>query len=191
MISPENRAIAGHAAAAFGGKPSVREFLHDALPLAVDVLWCAGTPSDAFTSYSTLGLSDHPMVNSHGEFPTRLEIAAVMESSAAGFHRVLGSAAFRVMQTREVVRPGRVFPGYVAEYFPDAGLPHLYFTAPFYWGDTLGTAVFGAKRVSWLLAIPISDREAQYVRDRGDEAFEELLQAEDADVARLGRPSVA
>lgn len=191
VISPENRAIARRAADTFGGKPSIREFVHDSMPLTVDILSCADSPGAGFTSYSTLGLSDHPMVNSQGEFPTRVEFAGVMESAAAGFHQVLGSAAFRVIRTREVVRPGRVFLDYVAEYFPDTHLPHLYFTAPFFWGDALSGEVFGGKRVSWILAIPASDAEVQYVRDHGDDAFERLLEARDADVTSLRRPSAA
>lgn len=161
------------------------------MPLTVDILSCAGSPSANFTSYSTLGLSDHAMVNTQGEFLTRVELAATMESTAAGFHQVLGSAAFRVMQTHEVVRPGRVLLDYVAEYSPDTHLPHLYFTAPSFWGDALSSAVFGDKRVSWLLAIPVSDAELQYVRDHGDDAFERLLESRDADVTSLGRASVA
>lgn len=191
VISPDNRAIARLAADAFGGKPSVREFAHDSLPLTVDILSCADGSGAAVTSYSTLGLSDHAMVNAQGEFPTRLEIAASMESAAIGFHQVLGSAAFRVMRTHEVIRPGRVFLDYVAEYFPGTDLPHLYFTAPFFWGDALSGGMFGSKRVSWLLAVPVSEAEVQYVRDHGDDALEQLLEARDADVTSLSRPSVA
>jgi hypothetical protein len=189
-VSPENRAIARHAAAAFSGRPSVRKFLHDTQPLSVDILTCADSPTSSFNSYSTIGLSDHPMLSAQGEFPTRIEIAGVMEAAAANYHQVLGSAAFRVMRTQEVVRPGAVFDGYVAEYFPDTELPHLYFTAPFYWSEALNSAVFGSKRVSWLLAVPISEAEAQYVREHGDDAFERMLESADADVTSLGRPSV-
>lgn len=77
VISPENRAIARRAAEVFGGRPSVREFVHDSLPLTVDILSAADSPNAGFVSYSTLGLSDHPMVTSQGEFPTRVEFAAV------------------------------------------------------------------------------------------------------------------
>lgn len=60
-------------------------------------------------------------------------------------------------------------------------------------GDALSGAAFGDKRVSWLLAVPVSAADVRYVRylrDHGDAAFEDLLESCGADVTSLSRASV-
>jgi hypothetical protein len=190
IVSAENKALARHVAAAFGGRPRAQEYLHDAEPLGIDLVVCEGRPSPGLTSYATLGLSDTPMRKDGEEFPTRVELVGIMETTDAAFANVLAAAAFRVMRGNEFVYPGRVFAGYVAEYFPDAHLPHVYLTTPYPWEDALRSTRFGAKLVSWLLAVPISESELAYLREHGDAAFEELLEAQNAQIMTLARPPV-
>ena len=68
--------------------------------------------------------------------------------------------------------------------------PHLYLTAPFLWESKLITLDCGTKRVSWLLAMPISESEYSYLRDHGDHALERLLENQHTDFSNPDRPSV-
>ena len=43
--------------------------------------------------------------------------------------------------------------------------------------------------LTWLLAIPISDAEFQYIQHNGDEAFEELLEQSGVDFSDIYRNS--
>jgi len=70
----------------------------------------------------------------------------------------------------------------------EAASPNL--TAPFLWENELKTLDCGTKKVTWLLAIPISELECRYLREHSDEAFERLLEEHDADVFDPERPSV-
>jgi hypothetical protein len=98
----------------------------------------------------------------------------------------LASAAFHIMRTDYVYHPGTVIP----DYGLPPKLPHLYLTAPFLWENELKTLDCGTKKVSWLLAMPISEPECRYLRELGDEAFERLLEGRHADVFDPDRPSV-
>ena len=191
-VSPDNKLIARHALAAFGGTPSVRAYHHDTERLTVDILRCDNRPCSGVTSYSTIGLSDSPMyTGAHSEYPTRLELAGACATASDQFANILASAAFCIMRTQKLYSTGSVMPEYVREYYPSTTVPHLYFTAPFLWEETLRTIVCEMKRVSWLLIVPISDAEQGYLQEHGDNALEDLFEEHQIDVFDLSRPSVA
>ena len=80
-------------------------------------------------------------------------------------------------------------PGYVADFLPSTTVPHLYFSAPFLWESSLKTLDCGTKKVSWLLAVPISDAEYEYLIEHGDSALEDLLEKQRIDIFDLTRSS--
>ncbi len=188
-VSTENKLLARHVAGIFGGKPEVREYLHDTDPISVDILWCADRPHQGIASYSTIGLSDVPIPWGDKEFPVRLELAGACASSVDVFPNILSSAAFRMMRSGGVYHPGAAIEGYVSLYVPSTTVPHLYFTAPFLW-EELKTFDAGAKKVTWLLAVPIADSERAYLRQHGDQALEQLFAQHQIDLFDLHRPSV-
>jgi hypothetical protein len=188
--TPENEQIARHAASVFGGTPVVAAYHHDTEPLTIDMLSCGDRPNRGVTCYSTLGLSDVALANADGsEFPGRMEIAGACATAKEAFANVLAAAAFRIMRAGCLYPPGSIMPLDVAEYFPETTVPHLYFTAPFLWEDTLRTLDCGTKRVSWVLAIPISEGERQYLLEHGDQALEALFEREQIDIFNLWRRS--
>jgi antitoxin YqcF len=147
-------------------------------------------PSDGVTSYSSIRLSDYSMRTADGtELATRLELAGACATVADLFPNVLASAAFRIMRARTLYGPGSVMPGYVSEYYPSTTVPHLYLTAPFLW-EELTTLECGSKQVSWLLVVPISEREKEYLEAHGDDALEDLFEKHQIDVFDLDRASV-
>lgn len=149
-------------------------------------------PRTSVTAYSTVGLSDYPMIDAEGEeYPARLEIAGACATESEPFANVLAAAAFCVIRTKRLIHPGAVLAGYVREYFPTTTVPHLYFTAPFLREDTLKTLDCGTKQASWLLALPISQSELEYLHQNGDDSLESLFESKQIDVFDLDRPSAA
>ncbi len=189
-VSVENKTLAKHVLKAFGGTPRVQAYHHDIESLSVDLLRCEDRPCGGVTSYSTVGLSDHPMLKDGQEFPTRLELAGACATADQSFANILASAAFCIIRTQRLYSPGSVMPGYVREYYPSTTVPHLYLTAPFLWEDTLKTLDCGTKKVSWLLVVPISDAECKYLEEHGDDALEDLFEKHQIDIFNLTRPSV-
>jgi hypothetical protein len=188
--SSENKAVAKHALKAFGGTPKVQAYHHDFENLSVDILRCAERPWSGITSYSTIGLSDSPMLKDGAEFPVRLEIAGASASSNELFPNMLASAAFSIMRTHGLYAPGTYMVNYVKEYYPNTTVPHFYFTTPFLWEDSLKTLDCRTKKVSWLLVVPISDTELSFLKQHGDDALEDLFEKNDIDVFNLHRESV-
>jgi antitoxin YqcF len=189
-ISVDNKIIARKVASAFGGKPVVKEFLHDHKDIKIDLIYCANQPDEGLVSIGTIGLSDHAFPWGDSEFPTRLEICAIAVESNTLFLNVVASAAFNMIRSKIIATPGAVMKNYVSEYFPDTALPNLYFTAPFVWEDALDMVVLESKKVSWLLCFPISDAEARYVEENGDDSFETLLQEASIEIYDMNRGSI-
>jgi antitoxin YqcF len=187
-ISSENKQIARHVASVFGGTARVDEYTNSSDTLAVGILSTEDRPVDGVTSYSTIKLSDHPMARGSNELPVRLELAGGCESSATAFANLMASAAFRIIQTDMVYRPGTAIPDLVLQSGVSSTLPHLYLTAPFLWGDALNELDCGTKKVTWLLAMPISETEYRYLQEHGDDAFESILEAAHVDVFDPDRP---
>jgi Suppressor of fused protein (SUFU) len=188
-ISTDNKTIARYVAKAFGGTPSVREYLHDSLPLKIDILSAKDQPDSGLTSYGTLGLSDTALKWGHGEFSTRIEFCAAAESAFEHFPNIVSSASFNVMRTQMVCHPGTVMPNYVAEYYKDTLLPHLYFTSPFPWEDAVKSIDLPNKKVSWLLCFPISEAEYAFLKTHGEEKFEDMLESAGVNIFDLSRHS--
>lgn len=189
--TPENKAIAQYIATAFGGKPVVTNYVHDDPPLAIPLINCENRPFDGVRSFGTIGLSDTVMVDEVGEeFHTRLELVSAADDVHELFANVIAAAAFRIMRSQEACAPGSVFRDYVKEFLPFSSTPHLYFTSPFEWESSLRSRRFGNKLVSWMYAVPISDSEADFLDEFGDDAFESRLEAENANVFDLMRDSI-
>lgn len=182
--------IARYVAAVFGGTPRVADYADRLEQLTVGILDCRDRPRAGVTSYSTIRLSDHPMKWGDGEFPVRLELAGVCANTADYFPNLLASAAFCMLRSEAVYHPGTVLPDYVRQAFDATQLPHLYLTAPFLWESELTMLDCETKKVSWLLAMPISESEYAYLKQHGEQALERLLEAQHADVTNPDRPSV-
>jgi hypothetical protein len=188
-VGAENKLVARHVLEAVGGTPQVNEYVHDTEDLTIDILRCADRPTQGVTTYSTIRLSDSPMLKGEEEFPVRLEMVGACASKNEFFPNVLAAAAFCIMWTRRLVYPGAVLENYVKEYYPSTPVPHLYLTAPFLWEGTLKTLDCVTKKVSWLLAIPISESEKQYLHTHGDSELEGVFEQEQIDIFDLKRVS--
>ncbi|MDE5945601.1 MAG: suppressor of fused domain protein [Rikenella sp.] len=90
------------------------------------------------------------------------------------------------------VRPGIVFKNTVE--LPGSELKHCFLAEPFMWDDG---AVFsrgytlegGTERILWLQAVPITDRELEYIVERGVDDFCEAMEREDPDLTDPERTS--
>jgi hypothetical protein len=186
----DNKLICQHAAKAFGGTPRVTRFWDDPHMHSADILICDDAPGPGFCSYSTLTLSDSPLIQRGKKFPARIEIAGACASDVEGFANAISTAAFFVMKDKWVCRPGVVFETMLRMYDLSATMEHLYFTAPSQWPALNTTLELKTKKVTWLWAIPISEAESRFIAEHGDERFEELLESSGADVFDIHRPSI-
>ena len=188
QVKAENKAIAHRLFAAFGGaKPRVQQFLDQDEKSEIDILISKDRPEEGVFSFGTIGLSDYPVP---GQLSPPLGAEIVATSDEPEFANVLATAAFCVINDEWVAEPGRVFPGVVGAHFDDVTVPHLMFVDPFLWSEALQSQAMQTKTVAWVMGLPITEAEMEYVRDNGPDAFEEVLEQADIDIYDLQRPSV-
>ncbi len=189
--SQDNKSVAKHASHAFGGTPHVVEYAHQELDLTVGILHCLDRPIQGVTAYSTIKLSDYPMLDVDKEYPTRIELCAAFASAYAIAPNILATAAFIVMRTNRVCFPGALIENVVREYDPDSVLPHLYLTSPFLWqSDLKSLELPSGKMVTWLLAMPIAQAETNYLMAHDAESLERLFESRQIDIFDPNRESV-
>jgi len=189
-VSADNKLLARHAVKALGGKPRVISYWDDPHERSVDIAICQNAPSRGLTSYSTVNLSDSPLMQKGREYPVRIELVGACDIEVEEFANVLSTAAFFVMKDKWFCRPGVVFETLVSMYKLSETMEHLYFTAPSQWSELNTTLELATKKVTWLWAIPISEAESRYIADNGDDEFESLLEKADGDVFDINRPSI-
>jgi len=189
-VSDENKTIAKAALGALGGKPMVRAYWDDNKENYIDMLSCNDRPCDGVTSYSTIGLSGHSIDQIVEDIPLRAEIVGVCASSYECFPNILGSCAFNIINTKYTCYPGAIFQNIVKYYLPDSPMKHILFLPPFLWEDKLTTLSFKDKKVAWLLAVPISEKEFEYAKEHGTDALETLFEEHQIDIFDLKRNSV-
>lgn len=188
-VSSENKIIAKTVATVFGGHPKVTCFWDENEKNHVDILTCEGQPQKGVTSYSTIGLSDAPLIKGEEEFGVRLELVGACASSCQDFGNVLSTAAFCIVNSKWFCSPGVIFPDIVSMYDCSSTMQHLFFAPPFLWSDELKTLELDSKTVAWLLAVPISEAELRYAESEGTEKLEELFEQHQIDVYDINRPS--
>jgi hypothetical protein len=189
-VSADNKVICRHAAKAFGGTPRVTAYWDDPHEHSVDILICDEAPGRGHTSFSTVTLSDSPLIRRGKEFPVRIELAGVCASDVKGFDNAVCTAALFVMKDKWFCQPGVVFETMLSMYDLSATMEHLYFTAPSHWPALNTTLELSTKKVTWLWAIPISEAESRFIAEHGDDKFEDLLERSGADVFDIHRPSI-
>jgi hypothetical protein len=188
-VSADNRSIYRLTAEAFGGEPKVFAYHDDGGGLRVDVVSCADQPTRGVTSYGTIGTSDFPLVRNGAEFPTRVELVGAGPSDCAWLPQALSTAAFFIMREKWFRCPGAVYETMFSMYDDTLEMKHFAFHNPFLW-ERLRTTQLVTKTVSWLLAVPISERESLYCREHGWEALSDLFEQAQIDIFDLGRASV-
>lgn len=188
-VTKENKIIARTALEAFGGKPSVSKYWDENKVSSVDILSTIDRPYEGVTSYSTIGLSDYSIGYSVDEKPLRIEIVGASATIFEFFPNIVSTCAFNIINTKLPIAHGEIFKGVVRMYYPNSEMEHVLFTSPFLW-EKLNSIDFLDKKVTWLLAVPISKKELLFAEEEGTEALEDLFEKKDIDIFDIRRNSV-
>jgi hypothetical protein len=172
--APETgRAAARAAAAAFGCKPeTIFKYADVDESYHVDILSCKDRPSPGLVSYSTLGVHLVPNLLDDEDF--RVELAGIAEDTVEKFPNLLSTAAFYVIKDRWHVAKGIVFEDLVTMYKLSKTLQHVMWVEPHEWEELAGVDV-GGLTINWMLAVPISESERQYLYDNGYYKLQEVF----------------
>jgi hypothetical protein len=189
-VSNEKKIIAKTALEAFGGKSSVMKYWDEKKENSIDILASIDRSHSGVTSYSTIGLNEYSIGYISKETPLVVEIVGACAANLDSFPNILASCAFNIINTKFKCYPGAIFENVIELYISDNSMKHILFTTPFLWDDRLKTIQLPDKKVAWLLAIPISEEEFKYAKEKGTEALEELFEENQIDVFNIKRKSV-
>lgn len=142
-------------------------------------------PMTGALTFVTLGLSDQPL----GEDGVRQELllSVMKDDYADSLLNVLFGIGHHLSQTGEPAGYGDILDW--TEPIVEGGPSHLLVYSPSHLGDDAET-VPGNEPVDILWLIPITQSEADFVRDRGLDAFTSMLAKRDPDLFDLHRDSV-
>ena len=188
-ISKDNKILAKTILKVFGGSPQIHRYWDDAENSHVEILNCHKSPQHNLNSYATIGLSDHQLLVEGKPQDFRLEIVAACSSDVSEFPNILSTAAFCIINSKWSCFPGAVFPDVVEMFDCSKTMKHLMFVPPFIWENDLESLSLETKTIAWLLALPISEKEFQFVEDFGPARLEEVFQGEQIDIFNINRPS--
>lgn len=157
----------------------------------VQAAWFADRPTPGSTTVMTLGLSNHVFGQAKGP-SVRLElVVACHESTIESFNpaSILADICDVIFPAHSAPPRGNVFgPG--GRFFPASEMEALYCSLPSCFPEGLQDFDRFPEPFLPIWLIPITRREARFVRERGWQAFEDLIDEADPDLLNLMRPSL-
>jgi antitoxin YqcF len=171
------------------GPYSARAYKHAADPSVVlEVLRVGDCPERGVVTYASLGLCD---VAWPEPGRPRMELLLLAATDSEACAQIVANTAFHLMEKRFFPEPGSMVRDVIAVL--GAGdlstrLPHVYFTVPRPWDIALPLDE-GPPPITLSMLVPVSEREYQFWRQHGSQAFETALVTSQIDIADLRRGS--
>ncbi len=138
---------------------------------------------------ATVGLMDYDVGDDPDE-PVFVEIIVDARGDAAWVAEIVATIAFHVMKDGWKPAPGVVFERAIEMYSPELQVKHVMFVPPIQWEDEMDAVELDDKLVHPLLAVPITESEAAFVRAHGSDALEDLWARAEVDVFDWSRSGV-
>jgi hypothetical protein len=191
MVSAKNKEIAKFLRSLVSNPPQVNTISGDD-GLSVDIAVFEDFPEAGIRTYSTIGMSDIVFREEEGkEIDFRLEIVASDDLD----NEVIPDILFEVYAHAKehpdwICTPGSVLENVIEPWRPDSDMKHAYFTNSFFVEQLNEVKVFDNTKVIWVMMIPISDKELEYLDENGEDAFETMLEDAEANILDIDRESV-
>ena len=158
MVSNDKKRIAKVVSTVFGNTPKIWEYWDNNNIKNIDILTVENSPMEFISSHCTIGLSDYSTGYTVEDKSLRVEIVGAFASDYEYAPNILATCAFYVMNSNLKIFHGEILLNVVNEYYPESDMKHILLSTPFLWDD-LHTLDFPEKKIAWLLAIPISEKE--------------------------------
>lgn len=170
--------------------PKVVSFADETNENKIDIYIGENRPDIGINTYSTIGLSQYSIdLERKDGREIRVEYICMCNSDFADCSNIMATCAFNIVKDNYSCRPGMITYDAIACYCDDLEMKHIYYTTPVYWDNLQGIEIDNII-VNWLLMIPISDKELEFLEEYGDEKFEDLLEANEIDVFDIYRKSI-
>jgi hypothetical protein len=172
-----------------GGKPKVVNYKDEEEKSDIDIYIGKDTPFEGINTYSTIGLSEYSIDLVVEDKELRVEFIGSCESEYKEYANILSSCAFNIINTQFSCSPGTVYSDVVREYYKETTMKHILFTDPFLW-ENIETLELSNYYVTWLMMVPISNEEFEFLKENGSEELENLFEKNNINLFDLNRKSV-
>ena len=160
--------------------------------LALDVAIIEDFPEEGIRTFSTIGMSDVAFTDEEGKaYEFRMEIVASDDLDNEVIPDILFEVYAHAKENSDwICTPGSVLENVIEPWRPDSDMKHAYFTSSFFVQELNEVRVFDNTKVIWVMLIPISDKELEYLDENGNDAFETMLEDAEANILDIDRESV-
>lgn len=183
-----NRMIAKKELEVIGGEPHVYRYWNDIHEKSIDILSCSNRPYSGVASYGTIGLSGCDIGLFVDNKDLRVELLGSCDINQQMFANILASTAFEIMDKGECTY-GSVVSNVLSNYIKDSDMQHVYLMNPFLW-ERFNTMETQKMKIAWLLIVPISEEEKNYLIKNGYTELEKKFEQVDIDIFNLNRKSI-
>lgn len=171
-----------------GGKPKVIEYHDEKKQSLIDIFIGHNKPYKGIDTYSTIGLSNYNINLEYNEKKLGVEFIGACDSKYEKFGNIVSSCAFNIINSGFSCKLGVVYPNVVKEYYDDYTMEHILFVSPFLW-DKLDSIETPSNYILWLMLVPISNNEYEFLKANSLEQLENLFEQNDINIFDLNRKS--
>jgi antitoxin YqcF len=175
----------------FGAKPKIVSYdikKQNGYVAEIALATAVNGRSYRYVSYSTVGLSLIPLVRTDSGKEYRLELVSACAVNSTDWYRVILNAASFIAEEQWACSPGCYIEKIVSPEVSKS-LRHLVFAYPTLWKMSNLIQIHGLP-LRFLLILPITDGELQFLKDQGFAKLEERLVEADFNCCDLNRESV-
>lgn len=170
-----------------GGTPAVYAYYTEDKLKSIDIMTSKDTQFTDVDVHSTIGLSEIDINKSLSGKRVGVELIAVGDKGKETICNILASVAFEIMDEHDCYF-GKVFSDAISKYDNGLAMKHAILLSPAFWNQYKQMSSEDMI-VTWLLLVPLSDMEKEYVEKFGVDEFEELLAKQDVDITDINRKS--
>lgn len=183
------KVVANHIRKSVGGIPKVTRYYNSNKSQFIDIFQSQDSPINTINTLSTIGLSTYSINRKFfDDSELRVEFIAASPRENTLFENVLASCAFNIIHGTHICYPGAVFTNILEQYYEGSNMKHIMFIPPFLWN--IDDLRFDDRTITWLMALPISEKELEYLRNNGSDQLEQLFEEQQIDFYDLNRPDV-
>lgn len=184
----EKKIIAKTEASVIGGKPEVFAYYNKDESKKIAILSSKDRPQKGVVSFATIGLFEVDFGLSNEGKNLRLELVGSCDKAIEDFPNMIATAAFNFMESKKCSY-GYVALNAISDYITDTDMKHFYLMNPFLW-DELKSITIDETFITWLMCVPISDSELNFLEENGPDALEDEFEKNDIDVFNIYRKSI-
>ncbi len=189
MNMDHNRLVAKTVSEWVGGVPKAGRYYDDDNRSLIDIFEGKDRPFAGVSTFSTIGLSEYPIGLMDGDKEIRAEFIGAAGNDFEYFPNIVSTCAFMIINDGYSCSPGTVYPNVLDYYYDGTDMKHIYFTTPSAW-DGLPEVQEQDTVTEWLMMVPISDRELEFLNVNGSEVLEGKFEEMDIDMFNLARKSI-